>query len=176
MYRHQKYTDAQRALATRARSKAGKRDVLYHGTRYPRSILESGILLRATSPSCQVCLTRSPEVAAYWAMMDRRDDEGRPTIFILDRASLASKYTLSPNPEPYWLSSTLFHDEAEEAIFANVIGIGDHLVGMVSGRRALLSQANKKLNRRYMAQIKSRLRRLQPTAGAPAFSSHFLGA
>ena len=52
-------------------------DVLYHGTPYPRLILRSGTLLRAECGDEKVCLTRSPEVAAYWALLQRDDHEAR---------------------------------------------------------------------------------------------------
>jgi hypothetical protein len=89
MLRHIKYSDAERQLAGRAREVAMNRDVLYHGTRYAQSILKTGVLFHSlTGGDPKVCLTRSAEVAASWALVDRDDDEGRGSIFILDRQSL----------------------------------------------------------------------------------------
>src|SRR5262249_34360906 len=47
--------------------------------------------------------------------------------------TLARRYKIEGNPEVYWHTNTLFHDEAEEEIWANVIDIGNHLIGLVSG-------------------------------------------
>lgn len=80
--RHIEYSDMVRQLATQTRAIAKARNVLYHGTRYTQSILDSGALFRAPIGEQKVCLTRSAEVAAYWAMLRRDDDEGRGSIFI----------------------------------------------------------------------------------------------
>jgi hypothetical protein len=103
MIRHIKYTTAQRELALLARTVATDRDVLYHGTRYRQSILKMEILFRPEIGVPAVFLTRSPEVAAYWALLKRDNDEGRGSIFVFDRQSLASRYKIQFNPEVYWL-------------------------------------------------------------------------
>ena len=133
MIHHIKYTTAERELALLARKLATNRDVLYHGTRYCQSILKTKVLIRPKIGVPAVFLTRSPEVAAYWALLKRDDDEGRGSIFVFDRQSLASRYKIQFNPKVYWLSDTTFHDEAEEQIFDEVTKIGDHLIGIVSG-------------------------------------------
>ena|SRR2546426_10585754 len=133
MIHHIKYTTAERELALLARTVATNRNVLYHGTRYRQSILKMEILFRPKIGVPAVFLTRSPEVAAYWALLKRDDDEGRGSIFVFDRQSLASRYKIQFNPKVYWLSDTTFHDEAEEQIFDEVTKIGDHLIGIVSG-------------------------------------------
>ena len=132
--RHIEYTDAQRELANEARKVAMSRDVLYHGTRYSRLILKTGILLRASVGEQKVCLTRSPEVAAYWALLERDDDENRGAIFVLDRNSLERAYAIQIVPGPFWKTSTVFHDEAEEAIWDDVSDLARHLIGFVSER------------------------------------------
>ena len=115
---------------TSAREIATNRDVLYHGTGYAKSILKTGALL---SHGGKVCLTRSAEVAAYWALLARDDDEGRASILILDRQSLEDRYEIEANPEAWWFSKTTFHDEAEEEIWDDVIDLRNHLVGVVPG-------------------------------------------
>jgi len=65
---------------------AGRKSVLFHGTRYHTSILRSGMLLFATSGAPVVCFSRSPEVAAYWATLPRDDDEGCGAVFVFDRS------------------------------------------------------------------------------------------
>ena len=138
MPRHIKYSVAVRRLAARVREVACNRDVLYHGTRYAQSILKTGVLFHSLPGSDpKVCLTRSAEVAAYWAMVDRDDDEGRGSIFIFDRQSLQRRYKIAVNPEVWWDSETVFHDEAEEEIWDDVIDVGNHLIGVVPGPKRL---------------------------------------
>ena len=55
------------------------------------------------------------------------------------------------------IQKTLFHDEAEEEIWANVIDIGNHLIGLVSGPTCCRSHKHKTLNREYRAWIETRL-------------------
>ena len=57
MLRHIKYKDAERKLGVRAREVAMDGDLLYHGTRYARSILKAGTLLRG--PAQKTCLAFS---------------------------------------------------------------------------------------------------------------------
>ena len=86
-----RYTAAERQLAGIARQKAMNQDVLYHGTRYAKSILKRGALFRSAFGDQKVCFTRFAEVAAYWALVERDDDEGRGSIFIFDRNSLGRR-------------------------------------------------------------------------------------
>ena len=67
MARHLKYTKAIRQLAGMARQKAMDRD---------------GVLFCSDPGQPKVSFTRSPEVAAYWALLERNDDEGRGSVFI----------------------------------------------------------------------------------------------
>ena len=87
-------------LVQLSRKLAGRRPVLFHGTRYPKSIARSGMLLFATAGDPVVCFSRSVEVAAYWADMPRDDDEGRGAVFVFDRCSLATRYRLEPFHDP----------------------------------------------------------------------------
>jgi hypothetical protein len=106
------------------------------------------ILFRPEIGVPAVFLTRSPEVAAYWALLKRDNDEGRGSIFVFDRQSLTSRYKIQCNPEVYWHSDRTFHDEAEEQIFDDVTKIGDHLIGIVSGPTVKLAQRDKILKSR----------------------------
>ena len=74
-----------------------------------------------------------------------------------DRQSLERRYKVEANPEVDWHTETLFHDEAEEEIWANVIDIGNHLIGLVSGPTGHRSHKHKTLNREYMERIEARL-------------------
>ena len=161
MIHHIEYTTAERELALLARNLAMNRDVLYHGTRYRQSILKTETLFRPEVGVDAVSFTRSPEVAAYWALLNRDDDEGRGSILVCDRQSLASRYKIKCNPQVYWHSDTTFHDEAEEQIFDNVTKIGDHLIGIVSGPTVKLSQRHKILNRESEKMMDARLQQLE---------------
>ena len=165
MVRHIKYSAAERRLAARAREVACNRDVLYHGTRYARSILKTGVLFHSLiGGDPKVCLTRSAEVAAYWAMVDRDDDEDRGSIFIFDRQSLQRRYKIEANPEVWWDSDTVFHDEAEEEIRDNLVEIGNHLIGFVSDPTIRYSPkrstSRTELKRRRRTEIEARLIKL----------------
>jgi hypothetical protein len=162
MIHHIKYTTAERELALLARKLATNRDVLYHGTRYRHSILKMEILFRPEVGDAvfAVSLTRSPEVAAYWALLKRDDDEGRGSILVCDRQSLASHYKIKCNPQVYWHSDRIFHDEAEELILDDVTKIGNHLIGIVSGPTVKLSQRDKILNREFEKLMDARLQQL----------------
>lgn len=147
--RHIEYSDMVRQLAAQARAVAMTRNVLYHGTRYTQSILDCGVLRRALIGEQKVCLTRSAEVAAYWAMVRRDDCEGRGSILIFDRRSLERRYKIMANPEPYWETDTTFHDEAEEEIWNDVVDVGNHLIDLVFGpRNGRLPKINKTIARR----------------------------
>ena len=157
---HMKYSQAVRKLAAIAYHRSGQRDVLYHGTRYARSILATDVLFCSDIVG-QVCLTRSPEVAAYFAMLDRDDDEGCASILVLDRQSLKKVYELKPITEVFWHHATLFHDEAEEEIWDNVIGIRQHLVAVVAGRTNAITPKQKNRNQKNCTRIEARLRALK---------------
>ena len=144
-----------------APGKSGNRDVLYHGTRYAQSILKTGVLLHGDQE--KVCLTRSAEVAAYWALIDRGDDEGRGSILIFDRQSLERRYKIEANPEAFWHSETIFHDEAEEEVKENIVHVANHLIGCVSSQsrvrrlRKAASKVRTKWKRERKAEIEDRL-------------------
>jgi hypothetical protein len=158
MPRHVRYTAVERQLAWLARRKAMNQNVLCHGTRYATLILRTRALFRAAIGDRKVCLTRSANVAAYWALMERDDDEGQGSLFILNRDSLERRYKIIANPDCFWLSKTLFHDEAEEEIWADVINICKYVVGMVQGPTVGRSQRHKEQkNRQHKERIEPRL-------------------
>ena len=111
-----------------------------------------------------MCLTRSAEVAAYWAFVPREDDEARGSIFIFDRQSLQRRYKVEANPEVYWHSETTFHDEAEEEIRDNLVEIDNHLIGFVSDptfrRPPKRRISTTELKRRRRTEIEARLIKL----------------
>lgn len=112
------------------------RPVLYHGTRYSKAILASGVLKIAPFGDCCVSLTRRPEVATYVAMSDRDDDEGFGAVFILDRRSLSGRYAIDIRHCGCWDGcghgpSPRMFDEAEEAIWRDITDLHRHLVDVV---------------------------------------------
>lgn len=167
---HVQYTEAELQLAEAARTIAMDRDVLYHGTRYPRLVLETGALLRPIAGDKKVSLTRSPEVAAHFALLERDDDEGHGAILVLNRRSLQSEYSLHSILEPYLESNELFHDEAEEEIWEDVFHVHKHLLGVVyssksRGKVFWNRRQRPALHRRYKTQVKAKLATL--VAAAP---------
>jgi hypothetical protein len=120
-----KVEDSERSLVQLSRQLAGRRPVLFHGTRYSASIVRSGMLLFATGGDPVISFSRSPEVAAYWADMPRDDDEGRGAVFVFDRRSLAARYRIEPFR---WGGAD---DEMEERVWLTNIAIAPHLIGFV---------------------------------------------
>src|SRR5690348_4967141 len=72
------------------------RDVLFHGTRYPQRIIAEDRLKR--SPFCKfISFTRSPDVAAHFALLRPRDnEEERGAVLIFDRMAIKSRVRLEP--------------------------------------------------------------------------------
>jgi hypothetical protein len=120
-------------LADLASKIAMQRDVLYHGTRHAQSILTTGVLFHRDGD--QMCsFTRSQKEAAYWALLERDNDEGRGSVFVLDRQSLKCRYKIEPFRFFNDLDDddTYFADEAEETIVGDVTDVSNHLFGFVS--------------------------------------------
>lgn len=170
-------------MAHLARKTATGRDVLYHGTRYARSVLTSGVLLWSDPGEPTVSFTRSPETAAYWALLQRNYDEGHGAILIFDRQSLRCRYSIEPYHDVICDDEMGRNDEAEERIWRrHVIDVGKHLIGIVFGPTTQCSDAHKKHNREYTTRMEARLRKLPhhtvnsnglciPSTAALAFSS-----
>jgi hypothetical protein len=118
-------------LVQLSRQLAGRRPVLFHGTRSPASIVRSGMLLFATSGDPVISFSRSPEVAAYWADVPRDDDEGRGAVFVFDRRSLAARYRIKPFHDRIWDKPPYRNDEMEERVWLTNIAIAPHLIGFV---------------------------------------------
>jgi hypothetical protein len=137
-------------LANRARKMAAGRAVLYHGTRYPNSILQTGVLFRILRSAGKVSFTRSPEVAAYFAVRPNDFEERRGAILVFDRNALACRYAIAPAREP------AFFDEAEEEVWANIVNISRYLIGHISTKER---NELRKLSRRQLRRDRQALRR-----------------
>jgi hypothetical protein len=148
------YTPETRRLANLARKMAGGRAVLYHGTRYPTSILRTGVLF---APGLgKISFTRSPEVAAYWALQKRHPDEGRGAILLFDRNALGCRYAISPAHEKWVeVSERYWHDEAEEEVWTDIVNISRYLIGHVPTKEGDYSGKGKQLKalRDYAAHV-----------------------
>jgi hypothetical protein len=112
-------------LARRAREQALGLNALFHGTRYLNCILSDGYLKPTGSPDL-VRFSRSADSAAYWAMMERDDDEGRGGILVFDRDRLRTRYRLEPIDESWSIA------EQEESISSRHVLLGLALIGIIS--------------------------------------------
>jgi hypothetical protein len=120
--------DREIVMARLARKIGRGHDAIYHGTRHLPLVLRSGKLIPAGNWDPAVFLTRSPEVAAYWAnMMGREMDQFCGGILILNRNSLVQNYRL----EPSRYAEDWKYDEREENILGRSINIRRHLLGVV---------------------------------------------
>jgi hypothetical protein len=169
------YTPEMRRLANLARKIAGGRAVLYHGTRYPTSILRKGVLFSPEPGLGKVSLTRSPEVAAYWALMERCPDEGRGAILLFDQNALRCRYKIRAVHEKWVkVNGGHWHDEAEEQS-PDIANIARYLIGYTPTKERDYSEKEKKLHqqvfkmrrrvrkaRRLLERITSAQRRLNP--------------
>jgi hypothetical protein len=120
-------SDIQIVFARLARKIGRGHDAIYHGTRHLPLVLRSGKLLPSLIGDTAVFFTRSPEVAAYWAGMNgRENDQFSGGILVLNRTSLIQNYRLEPSRYPEeWV------DEREESIWDRPINIRRHLLGVV---------------------------------------------
>src|SRR3954452_22131622 len=107
-----KFTAREYMFAKLARAIGRGRNAIYHGTRFPQEVLRSGKL--KPDPSGKVSLSRSPEVAAYFALLP---DDGvirwSPAVLILNRTSLVQAHRLEP-----WRYGEDWDDEQEEVVWA----------------------------------------------------------
>ncbi|WP_369721996.1 hypothetical protein AB8Z38_34490 [Bradyrhizobium sp. LLZ17] len=94
-----------------ARTIAGRREVLYHGTRHLRSVLRVNTLFCSYPGEKQISFTRSPEVAAYVASIERDNDEDEGAVLVFNRRALQNGYRLDS-----WHDSDDETDEMEERI------------------------------------------------------------
>lgn len=94
-------------------------DLLYHGTNVPQRIHTDGVLRCAPSGYQCVSLSRSYEVAAYFASLDREYNDPLCGIFAFSRSRLiALGYELVPFHDPIFDEAE--RDEAEEQIWADI--------------------------------------------------------
>jgi hypothetical protein len=148
-----RFTVEERRLAGLARKMAANQNVLYHGTRYTQSILRTGVLFASGQG---VSLTRSPEVAAYFALLPRDDCEERGAILIFDRERLRCRYRIDLFEGG---KVDIYHryNEAEEELRGDLTDVGNYLVGLVSEPATLRSDKVKSWNAERRMQMEARL-------------------
>jgi hypothetical protein len=112
-------------LARRAREQALGLNALFHGTRYLSCILSDGYLKPTGTPD-MVRFSRSADAAAYWAMMERDDDDGRGAILVFDRDRLRTRYRLELIDESWSIA------EQEESISSRNVPLGPALIGIIA--------------------------------------------
>ncbi len=123
--RHAAPTHSAVWLAGCARDLAKGTDALFHGTRHLEAILGNGVLACSIYIP-KVAFTRSPEEAAFWATLERDDDEGRGAILIFDRHRLSARYRLE-----CWVGEGATLDEQEERVWGRHILLPAGLMGVV---------------------------------------------
>ena len=126
-FQNGRFTDREHMLARLAREIGRGHDAIYHGTRHPQEVLRSGKL--KPDGTSKVSLSRSPEVAAHFALL-LGDGIVRwsPAVLILNRSSLVQTYRLEP-----WRYEDDWHDEQEEVIWDRTVSFRRHLLGVVTG-------------------------------------------
>lgn len=112
-------------LAGCARDLAKGTDALFHGTRHLGAILGNAVLACSINVP-KVAFTRSPEEAAYWATLERDDDEGRGAILVFDRHGLSAHYRLECCHD-----ECATYDEQEERVWERHILLPAGLIGVV---------------------------------------------
>jgi hypothetical protein len=124
-FQNGRFTDRVHMLARLARQIGRGNDAIYHGTRLPQEVLRLGKL--KPDGNGAVSLSRSPEVAAYFALLP---DDGivrwSPAVLVLNRSSLVQTYRLEP-----WRYGEDWDDEQEEAIWGRTVSFRRHLLGVV---------------------------------------------
>ena len=111
--------------------------VLYHGTRFPRAILESDALLCVEKELLAVHFSRLFHVGIYWAMIKRiTGDEGIGAVLVLDRLRLGQNFKLQCRRDDFWDETPGRNEpkcsEAEEIIFGrDVTNLHKYLLDVI---------------------------------------------
>jgi len=126
-FQNGRFTDRERVMGKLAREIGRGHDPIYHGTRAPLEVLRSGKL--KPDGTSKVSLSRSPEVAAHFALL-LGDGIVRwsPVVLVLRRSSLVQIYRLDP-----WRYGEDWHDEQDEVIWDRTVSFRRHLLGVVTG-------------------------------------------
>ena len=121
--------DAENLLRRRAKGQ----DVLFHGTRYAEAIIGENLLKYARTGDPVVSFTRLPEVAVYWARLERGEVFETANILMVNRKLLKSDYNVFPHHDPIFDNESRMNFEAEERIeMRDIDDLERYLVGVVT--------------------------------------------
>ena len=123
----------ERLMGKISRSFGRGHDVIFHGTRYATQVLRSGKLLPNSSNGSAICFTRSPETAAYFALLQGGPPDGFfGAVLVLNRRTLSQQYRLEPFHSCDWDENEYSRDEREERIWGRTVNFRRHLIGAVT--------------------------------------------
>jgi hypothetical protein len=111
--------------------------VLYHGTRFPRAILERDALCCVEDDFLAVHFSRLFHVGMYWGTIRRiTGDEGIGAVLILDRLRLSQNFKLDCRRDDFWDETSGRNEpkcsEAEEIIFGrDVTNLHKYLLDVI---------------------------------------------
>jgi len=116
------FTDAIKLVKSVQPTLKFSQPVLYHGTRFPRAILESDALLCVEDDYLAVHFSRLFFVSMYWGTIKRiKGDEGIGAVLVLDRLRIAQNFRLVCRRDDFWDETPGRKEpkcwEAEEIIF-----------------------------------------------------------
>jgi hypothetical protein len=126
------------------------------------AVLRMNTLFYSHPGSAQVSFTRSPEVAAYWTLLERDNDEGKGAILVFNRSKLRNRYRLDPYHDPIWDSPSV--DEMEEWVSSRDIhDVRRYLVGVVMvGSKKRTSPEKQRRNRSFQKRLALRSEGIEP--------------
>ena len=128
LYEIDTLTDRGRILARLARKIGRRSDAVYHGTCRLHDVLRCGKLVPPSTGETGIFLSRSPEVAAYFAsFLQTEANRYSPGVLVLTRRSLMQSYRL----EPHRYDTESDQDEREEVIWNRIVNVRRHLLGVV---------------------------------------------
>ncbi|MBR1235187.1 hypothetical protein [Bradyrhizobium sp. AUGA SZCCT0182] len=126
------FTGREMSLGRRALALSKGHDVLFHGTHHAIELFRSGRFIPSSPTFIAIPFTRSPFIAAYFALMEGGEVDGfSGAVLVLNRKTLSQMYRI----EPIWDEAAL-QDEQEEIIRNRNVNFRRHLIGVV--REAVL--------------------------------------
>jgi hypothetical protein len=166
MLKHVRFTKRQLSLAKRAREAAEGREALFHGTRHPKLILRTDVLL-PSELGVAVSFTRSPEVAAYFALLHGDDDEELGAVLVFDCQSLRYRHRVEPHHDPIWDNKKCRRDESEELIWGHpIMDVDRHLITCVMQPAGKARPETMKHRHEFERDVEARIRVLFWTSPA----------
>jgi hypothetical protein len=118
--------------------------------------------------SAQIAFTRSPEVAAHFAFLDRDNDEGTAAVFVFSRSKLRNHFRLEPFHDPIWDTPSSQNDEMEERIWRRDIReVSRYLLGVAMIRtEERVTPEKQRLNHLLQEQFALRAQGVEPASAS----------